>query len=589
MADFAKEQEKLLQDAIRQAENKIKRIYQESISEISLKAALTDLKNKPFALSLYPLLDKTIEAQVDDMHRKIYRTIVDNIKKSWDLSNRKNDKIIDKRLASKKPSVRKKQIMYDPNKGALDQFLSRKEKGLNLSDRVWNSLGTYKKEMEQGLGISVGKGQSAISMATDLKKFLNNPDKLFRRVRGDDGKLKLSKAAREFKPGKGVYRSSYKNALRLSRTENNIAYRTADFTRWQNLPFVLGFEVRVSKNHPDLDICDHLAGVYPKTFKFTGWHPNCLCYMVSKMMSDDQFDALEDEILGIAPESTPVEGITELPQGFKDYWNENQKKIAGWSNEPYWLRDNKNLINGITSPPVPTPALVRTALPGTAGAPGGNSIKAQLTNIDKKIQNSVNEALAAIDQVHGDGTLKNIPFEQVSGEKYEAALMRDPKTLHPKSIKVSDQAKGPAISVVHEMGHYLDSYAIGRKGIFTSEEIGSVFDGFLRAANDTDAIKELRRRNIEGTFMKGGEQRTLSPKGFEHTEYLLEPKEIWARAYAQYIATRSGSTILKQDLEKSLLRSKDSGIPYQWDEKDFVLMGKEMDKLMIKLKWINPK
>jgi hypothetical protein len=441
MADFAKEQEKLLQDAIKQAENKIKRIYQESISEISLKAALTDLKNKPFALSLYPLLDKTIEAQVDDMHKKIYRTIVDNIKKSWDLSNRKNDKIIDKRLASKKPTARKKQILYDPNKGALDQFLSRKEKGLNLSDRVWNSLGTYKKEMEQGLGISVGKGQSAISMATDLKKFLNNPDKLFRRVRGDDGKLKLSKAAREFKPGKGVYRSSYKNALRLSRTENNIAYRTADFTRWQNLPFVLGFEVKVSKNHPDLDICDHLAGVYPKTFKFTGWHPQCMCYMVSKMMSDDQFDALEDQILGLEPK---LEDGAQLemaplnpPAGFGEYLEKNLERIEGWSNEPYWIRDNKQFIQqekdviSIRTRAQEAGPEVDTLARGLAKKYGGFTTDINFKSRGSILRKAINDYGGSISEVK-DSVRTTIIAPEKSLGKIIAAFQKDSQTLRIK-------------------------------------------------------------------------------------------------------------------------------------------------------------
>ena len=69
----------------------------------------------------------------------------------------------------------------------------------------------------------------------------------------------------------GVYRSSYKNALRMTVTENNIAYRTADFVQQQEMDFVIGIEIRLSDNHPCDDICDDLAGVYPKKFKFTDW------------------------------------------------------------------------------------------------------------------------------------------------------------------------------------------------------------------------------------------------------------------------------------------------------------------------------
>ena len=38
---------------------------------------------------------------------------------------------------------------------------------------------------------------------------------------------------------RGVYRSSYNNARRLAATETNIAYRTADHLRWQQMDFVI--------------------------------------------------------------------------------------------------------------------------------------------------------------------------------------------------------------------------------------------------------------------------------------------------------------------------------------------------------------
>ena len=65
-------------------------------------------------------------------------------------------------------------------------------------------------------------------MSRDVCGYLRNPDKLFRRVRDKHGNLRLSKAAKAYHPGRGVYRSSYRNALRLTATENNMAYRTAD-------------------------------------------------------------------------------------------------------------------------------------------------------------------------------------------------------------------------------------------------------------------------------------------------------------------------------------------------------------------------
>ena len=107
-------------------------------------------------------------------------------------------------------------------------------------------------------------------MARDLKQYLKHPDKLFRRVRDERGILHFSKNAAAFHPGQGVYRSSYQNARRLAVTETNMAYRTADHERWQNLDFVVGIEIHLSSNHTCKgrdgkpyrfeDICDQLQG-----------------------------------------------------------------------------------------------------------------------------------------------------------------------------------------------------------------------------------------------------------------------------------------------------------------------------------------
>jgi hypothetical protein len=232
-------------------------------------------------------------------------------------------------------------VYYDPNIKARDAFISRKTSGLGLSDRVWKLVKPYRLELEAGLAEGIAVGRPANEIARELKTYLNDPDKLFRRVRNAEGKLTLSKAAKEYKPGHGVYRSSYKNATRLARTETNIAYRTADFERWQKLPFVVGTQVSLSNAHPRYDICDPLAGRYPKDFKFVGWHANCLCFSTPVMASDEEFEKMEDAVLAGDPVPTPQGSIEDVPASFKDYLQKNSETIAGWKNTPYFIRDNE--------------------------------------------------------------------------------------------------------------------------------------------------------------------------------------------------------------------------------------------------------
>ena len=116
----------------------------------------------------------------------------------------------------------------------MNAFIKRVDNGLSLSDKVWKYTDRFKNEIELGIDCGLRDGLSAPEIARNLKMYLQYPDKLFRRVRTQHGILKLSKTAAAFHPGQGVYRSSYKNARRLAATETNIAYRTADFERWQD-------------------------------------------------------------------------------------------------------------------------------------------------------------------------------------------------------------------------------------------------------------------------------------------------------------------------------------------------------------------
>jgi hypothetical protein len=146
-----------------------------------------------------------------------------------------------------------------------------------------------------------------------------------------------------------VYRSSYKNAMRLARTETNMAYRTSDHTRWLQMDFVVGIEIRLSNNHtlngrPFYDICDELKGKYPKTFKFTGWHPQCRCFATSILKTREEMKADNERIMnGEELTTDSVNSVTDVPENFKGWVEENAARIAKAGNKsslPYFMADN---------------------------------------------------------------------------------------------------------------------------------------------------------------------------------------------------------------------------------------------------------
>lgn len=78
---------------------------------------------------------------------------------------------------------------------------------------------------------------------------------------------------------------------------------------------MVGIEIKLSNNHPVSDICDDLKGVYPKTFRWKGWHPNCRCYQVPVLAKQEELDEMLDKILdGDNPATVECEEkVKELP------------------------------------------------------------------------------------------------------------------------------------------------------------------------------------------------------------------------------------------------------------------------------------
>lgn len=325
---------------------KVQQLYDAAIKRIAQAAApsLFDADTKKeFHFEDFPVLKKEMEALMQDLGSSLQANIEDGDQESWTLSNTKNDAMVDSIIGKKKLPAKTVKAWKHPHLEALNAFIARKEAGMNLSRRVWNLTQQFKSEMELALELGMGEGKSAAALSRDIRKYLVEPNKLFRRVRDKSGALRLSKAAAAYHPGQGVYRSSYKNALRMTATENNIAYRTADHNRWQALPFVIGIEIHISNNHPTEDICDLFDGKrFPKDFKFTGWHPWCRCYAVSVLASQEEMDAYTTAIMnGDDVSHWKFTGqVEKMPKEFDKWMKDNQQRIASAKNMPYFIKDN---------------------------------------------------------------------------------------------------------------------------------------------------------------------------------------------------------------------------------------------------------
>lgn len=279
------------------------------------------------------VVEKCVDRELDKLQSLLLTNLTAFNIDAWKRSEMKNEDFISEYVKGMAIDSVRKQGMFATNKDALSQLRKGFDaRGNNLSPMVWNLADQTKTQLEYYLqtGLSVGRSSSRISQ--DLRQILNEPDKRFRRVKDKEGKLVMSQPMKNYHPGQGIYRSSKMNALRLTATSTNMSYRTADYERWSKQDFILGIEIhRSANNRGPCKICDAMVGKYPKTFKFTGFHPFCICFATPITMEPDSF---ADFLLN---DTVPQEQvITDIPKTAKDFVDENKNGVQS----AFWYKDN---------------------------------------------------------------------------------------------------------------------------------------------------------------------------------------------------------------------------------------------------------
>lgn len=350
--------------------SRIKTIYQgafDRIIEIIKECDLED--DKPFNFTDYGY-SEDVTPVFRNMYSQLYQEYRKDITFEFNKANKDNDNLVKAIFGARSIEDNHYAKFFHRNMEALDAFFTRKNNGMNLSQRVWMYVGLFKQELQDTIDLALGEGTAANSLAARIKHLLNEPDRFYRRFRvktGEDengnpiyGRIWkrriydrktglyqwVNEDPRKYHSGMGVYRSSARNAQRLARTETNIAYRTADYNRWQTFDFVVGCEIKVSNNHPYPDICDDLAGFYPKDFKWTGWHPNCRCYMVPVLAAEYEIQDMIGKLME-NKSSKLVDSdneIKKMPQCFTTWLDQNWERYQASKKKgtlPYWIKDNE--------------------------------------------------------------------------------------------------------------------------------------------------------------------------------------------------------------------------------------------------------
>jgi hypothetical protein len=187
-----------------------------------------------------------------------------------------------------------------------------------------------------------------------------------------------------------------------------------------------------------------------------------------------------------------------------------------------------------------------------------------------KVSPTLKKVLGMIDAVHDDGKLDPIDFfDNYRGRAYGVF-----RRLRGGSCDIVVRRSGEThheLTLLHEIGHWLDAKALPGPGFSsdTHDLAGGLLSGWWNAVQDSQAYQQLKMRGHS-----------------KHRSYLIQRLEIWARSYAQYIATRTKDPVALAQLNDIIGGKTAQWIEAHWTETDFKPIAAELDKIMEKLGWL---
>lgn len=234
--------------------------------------------DKEFSFDNYPNTKRKVNSLLDFYAENMQTVVYSGITEEWENSNTFQDLLVRRIIKAYTKRIGDKRVKryYEHNNSAKEAFKKRTINGMNLSQRIWNQREDVKKSLERALSTGIEKGMSAVNLSKRVSKYLNDYPSLAK-----DYKKKYGKAV-------DIQSCEYRS-VRLARNEINMAYRSAEQERWRSLDFIKGFEIKMSGSHPKEDMCDVLAGIYPSSFRWYGWHVNCMCFAIPIIMSEEEY------------------------------------------------------------------------------------------------------------------------------------------------------------------------------------------------------------------------------------------------------------------------------------------------------------
>jgi hypothetical protein len=155
------------------------------------------------------------------------------------------------------------------NYEALDFLKKYRPHGLTLSQELWNITWVTQRNLMNRIGVAVVTGEKTATLARDIENLLGVAE----------GRKLTTRGKLSVLPGRGIYRDSYKNAMRVARTELSRAYIEGQHRYIAVKPWIIGVIHRIGGPSPCEECQDLVGTFYPKgEYSEIPVHPHCMCY-----------------------------------------------------------------------------------------------------------------------------------------------------------------------------------------------------------------------------------------------------------------------------------------------------------------------
>lgn len=402
-----------------------------------------------------------------------------------------------------------------------------------------------------------------------------------------------------------------------SRTRKGHAEAGAKYARGQGIPIAQLFQVNVYDERPGkaaklIGVAQLRFPIDPETFPAgriaAGATIQCRCnaFVDIDVAAYSAFARDRVQLALGAPPAAPT--VPRLPKPAKAR-----------------LPKAPKVAKGKTAKALPAPAPVLPKKVGPAGTLVSNAARMNPVVAKSKIA----DGLALIDKVHGDGPLPVIPVTNMPSKGSEAHYAST-GTGRPLELafgmKMRKQA--PMMGTAHEVGHFLDHAGLGSMGGFASDgvarpEAREPMKAVMEALKTTRTSRNMGQyREAIGAATGGVRPADLDvtglpavdPRHLRMVRYLNQRDESFARAYAQYVATRSQDPAALKEL-RNLQRAGESfanrtvapgasygykgfsdqaagqtpagawQLPWAWQDDEFAPVAEAFDRLFEAMGW----